>query len=238
MRPHPSPLGHHRHGRERGEHGGGPFPPGGPFAAAFAGAGRGFPGRGGGRGRGPGGPGGRGRGADAPPPVDRAEVAGWFTGRLPDDWTAVAPELTVDRDEITVVVTVPEPTAEVGTEPAAADAARSGRIARFREDTRARRVEVAEAAQERFGRTVSWGARCGDVTELFTTVSAPVMTRLRQSERLVLDTLVDAGVARSRSDALVWSVRLVGQHADEWLTQLREAMQSVEEVRAQGPKLG
>ena len=237
MRPPFPPQGPHRHGRDRGEHGGGPFP-GGPFAAAFAGAGRGFPGRGGGRGPGGRGPGGRGRGADAPPPVDRAEVAGWFTGRLPDDWTTVAPGLTVDRDEITVVVAVPEPPTEADETPAAAEAARSGRIARFREDTRARRVEIAEAAQERFGRTVSWGARCGEVTELFTTVSAPVMTRLRQSERLVLDTLVDAGVARSRSDALVWSVRLVGQHADEWLTQLREAMQSVEEVRAQGPKLG
>jgi hypothetical protein len=169
--------------------------------------------------------------------VDRAEVAAWFAGRLPDDWTATTPDLTVDRDEITVVVTVPEPTATDETA-GAREAAAAGRIARFREDTRARRVEVAEAAQERFGRTVSWGATCGEVTELFTTVSAPVMTRLRQSERLVLDTLVDAGVARSRSDALVWSVRLVGQHADEWLTQLREAMASVEEVRAQGPKLG
>lgn len=236
MRPPFPPQGPHRHGRDRGEHGGGPFP-GGPFTAAFAGAGRGFPGRGGGRGPGgPGrGPGGRGRGADAPPPVDRAEVTGWFTGRLPDDWTATAPELTVDRDEITVVVTVPEP---ADTDGADRQAAAAGRIARFREDTRARRVEVAEAAQERFGRTVSWGARCGEVTELFTTVSAPVMTRLRQPERLVLDTLVDAGVARSRSDALVWSVRLVGQHADEWLTQLRAAMASVEEVRAQGPQLG
>ncbi|SFC86860.1 hypothetical protein [Klenkia taihuensis] len=215
MRPPFTPHPHHR---------------GGPFADAFAGGGRGFPGRGGGR-RGPGGAG-RGRGADAPPPVDRAEVAGWFAGRLPDAWTAVAPDLTVDRDEITVVVTVPAPD---GAEDAAAAAA--GRIARFREDTRAQRVAIAAAAQERFGRTVSWGATCGETTELFTTVSAPVMTRLRQSERLVLDTLVDAGVARSRSDALAWSVRLVGQHADEWLTQLRAAMASVEEVRAQGPQL-
>ena len=44
------------------------------------------------------------------------------------------------------------------------------------------------------------------------------MTRLRQPQRMVLDTLVDAGVARSRSDALAWCVRLVGQHEDDWLT--------------------
>ena len=43
------------------------------------------------------------------------------------------------------------------------------------------------------------------------------MTRLRQPQRLVLDTLVDAGVARSRSDALAWCVRLVGQHEEDWL---------------------
>ncbi len=63
------------------------------------------------------------------------------------------------------------------------------------------------------------------------------MTRLRQPERRVLDTLVDAGVARSRSDALAWSVRLVGDHADEWLSQLRDAMREVDDLRAAGPQL-
>ena len=71
---------------------------------------------------------------------------------------------------------------------------------------------------------------------MFTTISVPVMTRLRQSERLVLDTLVDAGVARSRSDALAWCVRLVGQHEDSWLADLREALRHVEEVRSAGPR--
>ena len=88
-------------------------------------------------------------------------------------------------------------------------------------------MAIADAAQERYGRSVAWGAACGDDRELFTNLSVPVMTRLRQRERLVLDTLVDAGVARSRSEALAWAVRLVGQHADEWLTELREAMASV-----------
>jgi hypothetical protein len=71
---------------------------------------------------------------------------------------------------------------------------------------------------------------------MFTTFSVPVMTRLRQPERLVLDTLVDAGVARSRSDALAWCVRLVGEHEDSWLTDLREALRKVEQVRAEGPQ--
>ena len=179
------------------------------------------------------GPGGRGRGADSSPPVDRAEVAGWFAGRLPDGWFTGPVELTVDRDEITVVGPLAEPDAGEG-DPAAA---RAGRIARFREDTREQRMAVADAAQARYGRSVAWGAACGDVREVFTNASVPVMTRLRQAERLVLDTLVDAGVARSRSEALVWAVRLVGQHADAWLTELRDAMSSVEEVRARGPRL-
>ena len=182
-----------------------------------------------GRGRGPG-----GRGADAPPPVERAEVAGWFAGRLPDDWFTGPVDLTIDRDEITVVGTLAEPEAGEGD----AVAARAGRIARFREETRQQRMAVADAAQERYGRSVAWGAACGDTREVFTNLSMPVMTRLRQRERLVLDTLVDAGVARSRSEALVWAVRLVGQHTEEWLTELRDAMASVEEVRGRGPQVG
>jgi hypothetical protein len=189
------------------------------------------------RGRGPGfgrrGPGGRGRGAESAPPVDRGEVSGWFAGRLPDEWFTGPPEITIDRDEITVVGTLAEPEAGEGDRAAAC----AGRIARFREETRQERMAVADAAQERYGRSVAWGAVCGDVREVFTNLSTPVMTRLRQPERLVLDTLVDAGVARSRSEALAWAVRLVAQHADDWLNQLREAMSSVEEVRARGPQL-
>ena len=158
-------------------------------------------------------------------------MAGWFAGRLPDDWFTGPVDLTIDRDEITVVGTLPEPAAGEGDP----GAARAGRIARFREDTRQQRMAIADAAQARYGRSVAWGATCGDVRELFTTLSVPVMTRLRQPERQVLDTLVDAGVARSRSEALAWCVKLVGRNADAWLAELREAMQSVQKVREQGP---
>jgi hypothetical protein len=161
-------------------------------------------------------------------------VAGWFTGRLPDGWFTGPAELIIDRDEITVVGTLPEPDAGEGDR----EAARAGRISRFREETREERMAIADAAQERYGRSVAWGAACGDTREIFTNLSVPVMTRLRQPERLVLDTLVDAGVARSRSEALAWAVRLVGQHLDEWLNELRAAMESVEEVRGRGPQVG
>ncbi len=158
------------------------------------------------------------------------EIGSWFTGRLPDEWFSAPAEVTVDREEITIIGTLPEPESE---DP---DAAAEGRIKRFREDTRARRIEIASEAERKFGRKVSWGARCGTATEMFTTLSVPVMTRLRQAERRVLDTLVDAGVARSRSDALGWCVRLTGEHADTWLAELRDALRRVEEVRGQGPQ--
>src|SRR3954451_1892817 len=192
---------------------------GGPFAREFARAW-------GGRGRG-------GRGADSGPPLDRGEVAGWLAGRLPDGWFTGAPELIVDRDEITVVGTLPEPEAGEGDQAAA----RAGRITRFREETREQRMAIADAAQERYGRSVAWGAVCGDAREVFTNQSVPVMTRLRQPERLVLDTLVEARAAPSRSEGPGLARRLVGRHADEWLSELREAMASVEEVRARGPQV-
>ena len=167
--------------------------------------------------------------ADVPPADDATE---WFAGRLPDEWFS-AVDVTVDREEITVVGTLADEVAEG----AAAGAAAEGRISRFREDTKARRIAIAQEAEDRYGRKVAWGVRLGDVETLFTHLSVPVMTRLRQPERQVLDTLVDSGVARSRSDALAWSVRLVGDHADEWLGQLRQAMAEVDKLRGEGPGL-
>jgi hypothetical protein len=180
---------------------------------------------------------GRGRGgwqqADLPPADD---AAAWLAGRLPDGWFTGAPDVTVDREEIIIVGELP-PLGEEPADDAARAAAESGRISRFREQTREERIEIARQAEHRYGRKVAWGARLGSTEELFTTISVPVMTRLRQAERKVLDTLVDAGVARSRSEALAWAVRLVGEHADEWLGELREAMQRVDELRTRGPEL-
>ena len=162
-------------------------------------------------------------------------IAGWFHGRVPQDWFTEAPEVTSDREEILVVGTLSDVQGADGESEEARRAAREGRIKQFREDTRAARMRIADEAQRRWRLKVSWGATCGGLTELFTTVSAPVMTRLRMQDRRVLDTLVDAGVARSRSHALAWCVRLVGQHEGEWIDRLREALTDVERVRAEGP---
>ena len=164
------------------------------------------------------------------------QIKGWFTGRLPGEWFTGPAEIIVDREEITIVGTLPAPEAGDGGSDAERAAAAEGRIKRFREETRAKRIEIAREAEHRFRRKVAWGVRCADRGEMFTTLSVPVMTRLRQSERRVLDTLVEAGVARSRSDALAWCVRLVGQHEDSWLAELREALRRVEEVRSAGPQ--
>ncbi|MEU8463228.1 hypothetical protein [Streptomyces sp. NPDC029003] len=145
----------------------------------------------------------------------------WFAERLPVDVYESLVSVTVDREEITVVGTVPA----------------SESVKEFRERTREQRVEVAREAEELYRRKVAWGVRSGTETTLFTHLAVPVMTRLRQSERQVLDTLVAAGVARSRADALAWCVRLVGENTDAWLSELRDSLDKVRQVRDQGPDI-
>jgi hypothetical protein len=163
------------------------------------------------------------------------KIRGWLTGRLPQEWFEGPVEVRVDREEITVVGRIPMPETDESASEAETAAALAGRIKAFREETRGRRMEIARELEHRSGRKVAWGVECGERRQLFTTLSVPVMTRLRQAERQVLDTLVDAGVARSRSEALAWCVKLTGKHADAWLSDLREAMSQVEEVRKAGP---
>ena len=160
---------------------------------------------------------------DLPPAGD---AQSWFEGRLPGEWF-VGVRVIIDREEITVIGDLPDEGLDAG--------GAEGRIARFREDTRERRIDIALEAEARYRRKVAWGVTCGEAEALFTHISVPVMTRLKQPERQVLDTLVDAGVARSRSEALAWAVKLVGQHTESWLAELRTAMEEVDKLRAQGP---
>lgn len=180
----------------------------------------------------------------------RAAITAWFGQRLPEEWVAQAPQVSVDREEITVVLQLPAPAGDVegeapveaaatveDDETAAAERAEAiaGYVSRWRADTRSRRISIAREAEVRFGRKVAWGVQVADHREVFTHLAVPVMTRLGQPERQVLDTLVEAGVARSRAHALGWCVRLVEQHSEEWLAELREAMSKVAEVRESGP---
>lgn len=164
------------------------------------------------------------------------EIQGWFAGRLPDGWFEGAPEVQFDRDEIYVIGTLPDIDLDGDASDEAIAEAREGRIERFREKTRRERMQIADEAEARFGRKVAWGARIGDASRLFTHLAIPAMTRLRLKERKLLDTLVDAGVARSRAHALAWCVRLVAKNEQEWIDQLRDALVQVEKVRSDGPQ--
>lgn len=168
---------------------------------------------------------------------DAETVRGWLTGRLPELWFVSPPEVTVDRDEIVVVGELPGPVYADGAEEPERAATREGAARRFREETRQARMQIADELERRTGRKVAWGVKSGGERFLFTSYGAPVMTRLRQPERIVLDTLVEAGVARSRSDALAWCVRLVGRNQEKWIADLRDALSGVEKARAAGPEV-
>lgn len=165
---------------------------------------------------------------------DPTEAVAWFVGRLPDGWFDGPIEIRVDRDEILVVGNLTEPS-DVPDGKDAARVAQVSRIEGFREETRGARMAIAEAGQHKWHRVVSWGARCGEASEVFTNAAVPVMTRLRIDDRQVLDTLIDAGVARSRSEAMAWCVQQVGLNQSEWIDRLRDAMTEVERIRAEGP---
>lgn len=164
-----------------------------------------------------------------PPPLTTEQATEWFAERLPGAWFS-AVRVLVDRDEIMVVGTLTRSTEDGSDEGSDVD-----HIDWFREETRDERVAIAKRAERSFARKVSWATTCGEADATFTHLSVPVMTRLRLPERQILDTLVSAGVARSRSDALGWCVRLVADHEGDWLDELRDAISTVDRIRAQGP---
>ncbi len=164
------------------------------------------------------------------------DITGWFQGRVDDEWF-VALEVLIDKEEVMVIGTLATPKLSDGGDDDARRVAASARVNGFREDTRERRIVIANEAEHLFGKKVSWGARCDGLERRFTVANVPVMTRLLFDERQVLDTLIDAGIARSRSEALAWCVKLVGANQSEWIEALRAAVADVEKVRAEGPSL-
>ena len=91
-------------------------------------------------------------------------IKGWFAGRLPDGWFAGV-EVAVEDDQIVVVGTLPE--TNLGSTPEEKEGAAAGRIARFREETRGQRIGIAQEAEERFKKYVTWGAKLDGVTKRF-----------------------------------------------------------------------
>jgi hypothetical protein len=149
------------------------------------------------------------------------EIQTFVQANVPEGWFSGPPKVEADEEEILVIGVLPAEQA----------------VDAFRESSREERMAIAREAESRFGRPVSWGVERDGATTLFTTQSSPVMTRLRMRERAVLGTLIDAGIARSRSEALAWCVKLVERHEADWLADLREALVGVEQVRVGGPSL-
>ena len=166
--------------------------------------------------------------------MSSSQLLEWFRGRIGGRWFEDV-EVRADREEILVIGTIPAPSIAAGVDAAVRRAAALARIDAFREETREPRMAIAAEAEARFERKVSWGVRCDGVEKRFTVANVPVMTRLLLDERQVLDTLIDGGIARSRSEALAWCVKLVGANQREWIEDLRRALVAVEEVRGKNP---
>ena len=152
--------------------------------------------------------------------------------RLPAQLLAGAPEISVYDDEVVVVVPIAADSLHSSLPDDERRDAALRLIGRRRDETRSLRMKLARDVQEVAGRPVAWGMRVGDTTALFTTRSAPVRTRLGRAERDVLDTLVAAGVAETRSSALAYTVRAFAVEHTDWLAEVRAAIEQVEQVRA------
>jgi hypothetical protein len=148
-----------------------------------------------------------------------SRVADWFGQRIPAAWTSRPAVVDLDRDEILVLLPL-------------ADDVSPGE---FRQRTRDQRIALARTAEETFGRKVSWGTLGPGARHLFTTVRTPVTSQLALPERRVLDTLVAAGVAADRADAVAWCVRQVGRHEADWLGDLDDGARSAPGTTAEPP---
>lgn len=159
------------------------------------------------------------------------EIQSWLQERAPANLLAEPPEIAIYDDE--AVIVLPLVTAELddGLGDEQRRAAERNLIAQRREETRPWRMKQARELQSKLGRSVAWGMRAGASEALFSTRSVPVMTRLGRTERDVLDTLVAAGVADTRSAALAYAVRAFAAEHTDWLDEVREAIAQVDQVR-------
>jgi hypothetical protein len=159
--------------------------------------------------------------------MQRAEIQQWLSERLPPDLVAGPPEVRLYDDEAIIILRLPTPedSADVGE--------REHRlIIRLRESSRHVRMQLARELQRALHVPVAWGMRCGSTERIFTSCTVPVMTRLNRREREVLDTLVAAGVAETRSAALAYAVRAFAAAYDEWLIEVDEVIEQVQQVRS------
>ncbi|MEI7770746.1 MAG: hypothetical protein WCI67_12180 [Chloroflexales bacterium] len=155
--------------------------------------------------------------------MNNEEIESWVAQRLPAALAAGPPQVRRYDDELVIMLQAAPP---------ASPAEAAALIARLRGESRGLRVQIAAELERSQKLPVAWGIRAGSVEALFTSRTAPVMTRLARAERDVLDTLVAAGVAETRSSALAYAVRAFAAEHGEWLAEVRQAIAEVERVRA------
>ena len=132
--------------------------------------------------------------------TNEAEVRGWFAGRLPQDWTLQSPQVTVDREEITVLVTLAAPETGPDAGEVERESAAAGRAKAWREQTREERMRLADEAEHRFARKLAWGVVIETRRELFTHLAVAEVPALKQAG------IVDKGMI-PKVDSAVTAVR-------------------------------
>jgi len=160
------------------------------------------------------------------------ELQSWLQERAPANLLAGPPEIAIYDDEVVIVLPIVTSELDDGLADHEQRAHERALIVRRREETRPWRMKQAREIQSKLGRAVAWGMRAGESEALFSTRSVPVMTRLGRTERDVLDTLVAAGVADTRSAALAYAVRAFAAEHSDWLDEVREAIAQVDQVRS------
>ena len=156
-------------------------------------------------------------------------VSEMLTNWLPATVLAESPEIIEDDDELLIVLNLG--TAGVTGEADARKQSEQEQIDRRRDETKSTRIRIGNRLGRATGKAVSWGMKVGDTRQLFTDNTSPVMTRLSRPERQVLDTLIAAGVANTRSAALGYIVRVFGEEHQDWLNEVQNAMSHVASLR-------
>ncbi len=151
--------------------------------------------------------------------------------QLPASLGGLDPEIILDADELLIILNLSSETL-VG-EGEALKNAEQALIERQRSETRTLRIQLGRNLERTFGCAVSWGMRAGGTVQLFTPNTIAVMTRLAHTERQVLDTLIAANVANTRSAALGYIVRTFAAEHHDWLNKVQEAAKNMASLRAQ-----
>ena len=162
---------------------------------------------------------------------DAQELSQWLLSQLPASVTGSDPEINIDADELLVTLNLSTDTLKGDGE--ALKKLEQELIERQRSETRKLRIQLGRHLERISGYAVSWGMRAGGTVQHFTMNSVAVMTRLSGPERQVLDMLIAANVANTRSAALAYIVRTFAAEHQEWLNQVQEAAKHMSSLRTQ-----